>query len=216
MQDEEIQKDLALLKGLMLSAFSHWAMLESDLGMLLQICISPQTKRLGFAAYFATDSFHSRLQVVDSVIIEVFDSEPHGEAALSAWRALFERVNSVKTVRNKFAHGVPRIQRVLNKDYARIVNPMWDIKSERKRTENQPYGLSANDMKDAIDKISRCRLSISAIVNIIQAARLKTHDTPTLQQICGELEGYLKTSNKDLPFDQILQKLSVPPPSSPA
>ncbi len=93
------EEQLAFYFGIGL-AITQWAGVEEQLFWIQRACFGDGDDATYAGAFFAVDSFRTKLQVTDSCMSQRFFDTPH----FADWRALKSRAEAEASSRNKLAH----------------------------------------------------------------------------------------------------------------
>jgi hypothetical protein len=169
-----------------------WANVENALVLLLDGILNDRhnTKMTAILStmYFSLSNLESRIGLVDAAIRATFDGNALEKEFEPEWNHLRNKLNGLKKVRNKVAHGQLATVAVGRRNHVRLTSPIFDFQSSREAQKNrQVPGLSASDLRHS-------RIAIGSAIAIIDAfseimAHLRSNDISTLRGTLARLAG---------------------------
>jgi hypothetical protein len=208
--------DQAQLQRSTVDMVLHWVMVEHHLADLLSAAIDRPGEHIGHVIYSAPSATETRIDIVDAAMVQLAFEGRISKLTLAVWSRIECKLGQLKKVRNRVVHGqIVGVSRS-GKSYGRLVDPVFDhIRSRSNRTEGQLPGMSATDVRQSVNAISKYN---SIIMKIVEAVRLERNE-PTngiWQEKVRELATELKIEFDSDTGDPIPKARKAPPERSQA
>ena len=189
---------------------SDFGRLEVALANLLHAVLNASTSRIPYAIYYSPNSFDARVEIVGNALTELALETKVLQRLLKPqrWPFVVYRIDKIRDVRNKIAHGSAQVLIIRDKPYVRWIAPAHDvIRVGRKVANGQIPGLQPHD-------IDRHRQPFVALILVLEALNLfvreADQDGVALRDRYRELEGRLRAFRSLFPAAQMKPKSPRP------
>jgi hypothetical protein len=166
-----------------------WAAVEGSMSLLLREVLGDASGEIAFAIYYSPASAEVRFKIVDAAFCELMGQSELKPAEfrvlMEPWMTLYGRLNNLKEFRNATAHGSISTFARFEKNYVRLMPPIFDFRRIVPSVRNRQIpGLSAHDVTVGATAIWEIIPKIGLFFPIARARRER--DDATLQKTLAQ------------------------------
>ena len=188
-EEDNLQREAAILKGTVADAIFAWAEVEEALCSLLSDVLAIRDRAYGPAIYYAISAAELRISIVDAAVQHwLLGGRPYGDHITGAWLKIVDQLNACRKTRNKIAHGEMRRWTIRTKTKMRLTGSVFQTQSR----PGQFPGMSSNDVKLAVAKFRFYATAAKRFAYSIQTAQADPLDTQELHEAVAQLRDHLR------------------------
>lgn len=213
---EYIESEREALKESVNIFQSDFGRLETALAHLLHAVLDARKSNVPLAIYYSPNGFDARVDIVSNALTELATEKDalHRLLKLQRWPFVLGKIDKIRDMRNKIAHGSAQVMVVRGKPYVRWIPPAHDtIRVARKIALGQIPGLQPGD----IDASRQPFVALLLVLDSLNSFVREAHDGGSaLRDRYRELEARLRAFRSLYPDAPRPTKQKRQPRPSPA